>query len=217
MATVSDTINGALRKIGVLAAGRSPRAADQADTLATLRGMYRQWINNGTFGRLRDVIPLQDFVAYPNSRVYRDSAPLRRSRCPNLSRATRRSGTAIGGAGTKASIRPRLRPSSGVTSATTPRDASVVVLNDAVTRSTVDFIYDGHTKEWRSIYDLALTDEAPFSFRDPKGLECVLALQIVDEFAGQVGQMTTAMATQFMASLASRQSSPRVEVAGEYF
>jgi hypothetical protein len=217
MATVSDTINGALRKIGVLAAGRSPRAADQADTLATLRGMYRQWINNGTFGRLRDVIPLQDFVAYPNSRVYRNSLAVTTITLPELVSGYSQVWNCNRWGWDEGIYPTEITPQQRLTSATTPRDATVVVLSDGITRSTVDFIYDGHTKEWRSIYDLALTDEAPFSFRDPKGLECVLALQIVDEFAGQVGQMTTAMATQFMASLCSRNSSPRVEVAGEYF
>jgi hypothetical protein len=217
MATVSDTINGALRKIGVLAAGRSPRPADQADTLATLRGMYRQWINNGTFGRLRDVVPLTDYIALPNERVYRDVGAVTSVTLPELVSGWWQVWDCNRWGWDEGIYPTEVTPQQRRTDATTPRDASVVVVNDAVTRKTVDFIYDGHTKEWRSIYDLGLSDEAPFSFRDPKGLESVLALQIVDEFAGQVGQMTTAMATQFMASLASRQSFHRAEVGGEYF
>jgi hypothetical protein len=215
MATVGETINGALRKIGVLAAGRQPRAADQADTLATLVGMYRQWINNGTFGRLHDVIPLQSFTAQPNTHVYRNSLAVTTISLPELVVGCPQiwcceSWRWFDG------IYPN-EPSPYGRVSTTPRDASVIVISDGPTKATAEFLYDGHRKEWCSVHNLTLTDEAPFSQRDAKGLESVLALQIVDEFAGQIGQMTTGMATQFMSALANRQASRRVEVAGEYF
>jgi hypothetical protein len=217
MATVGDTINGALRKIGVLAAGRQPRAADQADTLATLQGMYRQWINNGTFGRLRDVVPITSITAAPNTRIYRNSYDVVTISLPELVSGCSQVWNCLRWGWDEGIYPTEPSPYSQIANATTPRDASVVVISDAPTKVTSEFMYDGQRKEWISVYDLALTDEAPFSHRDPKGLESVLALQIVDEFAGQVGQMTTAMATQFMAALANRSSSPRVEVAGEYF
>jgi hypothetical protein len=101
-------------KIGVLAAGRQPRAADQADTLATLVGMYRQWINNGTFGRLRDVIPLQSFTAQPNTHVYRNSLAVTTISLPELVVGCPQVWCCeIVGAGLTASIRTRLRRMGG--------------------------------------------------------------------------------------------------------
>lgn len=218
MSTVHDTVSGALRKIGVLAAGREPRAADQADTLATLQGLYRQWISSGTFGRLRDVVPLSNYIASPNERVYRNSLAVTTITLPELVTGvwwvwdtSRRSLYEQ-----EQTAYPQNPVGATRWDATTPRDASAIIINDAVTKNTAEFLYDGHTKEWRSIYDLALTDEAPFSFRDPKGLESVLALQIVDEFAAQIGQVTSAMAMQFLSSLNNRFSSPRQEVFGVY-
>lgn len=220
MATVGDTISGALRKIGVLAAGRQPRTADQADTLATLQGMYRQWISNGTFGRLRDVVPLTSYIASPNERVYRNSYAVTTITLPELVRGVWWVWDPSRGPGLYQQEQTAY-PINGVGAVrydvTTPRDASIIVINDSPSKTTAEFVYDGHIKEWRSIAGLTLADEAPFSYRDPKGLESVLALQIVDEFAGQVGQMTVGMARQFMSSLNMRYSSPAVGVVGVYY
>jgi hypothetical protein len=75
VATCRDTVSGALRKIGRLGAGREPRPADQADGLAALQGLYRQWINGGAFGRLSDVVPTgATYTARENERIFRNSS-----------------------------------------------------------------------------------------------------------------------------------------------
>jgi hypothetical protein len=185
----------------------------------TLQGIYRQWISNGTFGRLRDVVPLTSYVASPNERVYRNSFAVTSITLPELVTGVWWTWNPSRGEGLYQQEQTAY-PINGIGAvrydATTPRDASVVVVNDSPSKTTQEFIYDGHIKEWRSIAGLALADEAPFSQRDPKGLESVLALQVVDEFAGQAGQATVAMARQFMAALNNRYSSPSVGVAGVY-
>lgn len=212
MASVRDTINGALRKIGRLAAGREPRTADQQDALSALVGMYRAWINNGSFGRLDDVIPRADYTARPNQRVFRNSYDVLQISLPE---------TVLGWwrwdclAQTLSYVDEPDRPGN-LAYAVTPSDLSVVVISDALLGTTADFIYDGHTKRWQSLYDLALNDEAPLSFRDPKGLESALATQIVDEFGGDLPQMTARMAATFQSSLATRFSMPREQAVGVY-
>lgn len=67
-------VNGALRKIGRLGAGREPRAVDSTDTLAALQGMYFSWIATGAFGRLQDVIPVTDYVARCGERIFRNQS-----------------------------------------------------------------------------------------------------------------------------------------------
>ncbi len=67
------TVNSALRKLGVLAAGREARSVDLDDGFDALKGMYRQLITNGAFGKLRDVIPVADYTACGNERIFRNT------------------------------------------------------------------------------------------------------------------------------------------------
>jgi hypothetical protein len=45
MATVADIIRGAFRALGVLAAGETPSAAEEADALTILNDMLDSWAN----------------------------------------------------------------------------------------------------------------------------------------------------------------------------
>ncbi|MFC0304395.1 hypothetical protein ACFSTI_29295 [Rhizorhabdus histidinilytica] len=80
----------------------------------------------------------------------------------------------------------------------------------------VEYIYDGQQRLWVGLYGLALTDQAPLSYRDPEGLKALLALSIVDEFGGEVGAATTRLAGMFQSALTTRYSFHDRPVFGEY-
>lgn len=205
MAAVSnlDVVKGALRKLGVLASAREPRATDRDDTFEALKGMYRQLINNGAFGRLHDVLPTTDYTACGSVRIYRptDQAELSITLPETINRQDFWCDYRIYGS--------CWCPDNAVRrDVTTPRDCTVVTISDAVIGETYDFIYDGQTKTWQGLYDLELGDAAPLSFRDPQGLMAYLAWQVADDFSAQVGQSTLKLAQNFQSALTTRFSMP---------
>lgn len=213
MATARDITNGALRKIGKLAGGREPRTQDASDTLEALRGLYRQLINSGAFGRLRDVVPTgAAYTAGENERVFRNSDATLEITLPELVRRDLPCGPL------PYDEEEAYYPNGVVDNAMRPpRDCSVVVISDAFTSQTVHYIYDGQQRLWIGLDNLALSDVAPLSDRDPEGLKSLLATQINDEFGGQVGEMTMRMAANFQTALITRYSSPAQIGRTEYF
>lgn len=212
MASVRDIVNGSLRKIGKLAGGREPRTQDSSDALEALKGLYQSFINSGAFGRLNDVIPTgASYVAGENQRIFRNSDVTLDITLPEVVPAW--------------CCDPRPYDEECATyvanptdrNVRTPRDCSVVVVIDAFTAQTAEYIYDGHLKQWQALYDLTLDSYAPLSHRDPEGLKCVLATIINDEFGGELGAMTVQMAGQFKTALVSRYSSPATVGASAYF
>ena len=210
-----DIVKGALRKVGVLASGREPRAADRDDVFQSLKSLYRQWINSGAFGRLCDVTPLTDYMASPNQRIFRNQADAIQITLPEMVRNWNFwKDYRINGIYPN---EPVIYPLNSLSDATTPRDCSVITITDAFIGQTYDFIYDGQTKQWQGLYNLALEDPAPLAWRDHQGLMAALAVQIADEFSAQIGQSTAMRASSFITALTHRYSAPRVEAAGEYF
>ena len=213
MATARDITNGALRKIGKLAGGREPRTQDASDALEALRGLYRQLINSGAFGRLRDVVPTgAAYTAGENERVFRNSDVTLTIDLPELVRRDLPCGPL------PYDEEEAYYPNSVIDNAMRPpRDCSVVVISDAFTAQTVHYIYDGQQRLWTPIDGLELDSVAPLSFRDPEGLKCLLATQINDEFGGQLGEMTMRMSANFQTALVTRFSSPAMIGRTEYF
>lgn len=213
MATARDIVNGALRKIGKLAGGREPRTQDSQDALEALRGLYRQLINSGAFGRLRDVVPTgASYTAGENERIFRNSDVTLEITLPELVRRDFPFGPL------PYDEEEVYYPDGIVDNAMRPpRDCSVVVISDAFTAQTVHYIYDGQQRLWTPIDGLELDSVAPFSFRDPEGLKCLLATQINDEFGGQLGEMSMRMAANFQTALITRYSSPAQIGRTEYF
>ena len=213
MASCRDIVNGSLRKIGKLAGGREPRTQDSTDALEALRGLYSQLINSGAFGRLRDVVPTgAAYTAGENERVFRNSDATLSIDLPQLVERDLPLGP-----------RPydeeeAVYPAATVDNAVRPpRDCAVVAISDAFTGETVEYIYDGQRRLWMSLSGLELTDHAPLSDRDPEGLKCLLAEQIVDEFGGTLGEMTVRGAANFRGALVTRFSSPSTIAMAEYF
>lgn len=211
-----ETCNGALRKIGVLAAGREARAADLNDTFDALKGLYRQLITNGAFGRLRDVIPIENYIAFENERIFRNTEDVVSVTLPQTLRNWQ-----FWGAYWIYGIYP-VEPVPPATNAInidvrTPRDCAVVSVINSLDGLVMDFIYDGHTKNWQGIYDLTLDTEAPLSFRDPQGLQALLAAQVSDEYGREIGGATQRLAGNFQSGLTNRFSFCDEPVYGEYF
>jgi len=210
MATARVIINGALRKIGVLAAGREARVNEAQDALEALQGLYQFLISSGAFGRLRDVIPKGDYTATGNERIFRNTSPVMEITLPEVVPVDWFWGDGWG-------PYPPLYQNAPNYDRTTPRDMAVVVIVDAFTATTVTWIYDGAVKLWQSIDNIGLDDPAPLSFRDSQGLQCLLASRIVDQFGGDMPATTALMAGQFQQSLTTRFSSPRTEGYGVFF
>lgn len=207
-----DIVNGALRKLGKLGAGREPRAADQNDAMEALRNLYKAFIAQGAFGRLRDVSPLADYTAGENERVFRTSSidDEIEITLPELVRDEF--------FGSPFDYGSRWVPPSMAQSADLrpPRDCAVVIISDAYSGVNQSYIYDGTDRRWRLLDSLTLDDPAPLSTRDADGLKARLAMQIADEFGGDVSNATLALARSFQSSLVSRWSMPRREQMGVY-
>lgn len=202
-------IDGSLRKLGKLGAGRTARTVDAEDALESLKGLYRSLINSGAFGRLRDVIPTADYTAGENERILRYSDSTATISLPALV-TDYWFGTCQYGS--------RWVPPGSETSASRPpRDCSIVVVSDAFTGITEEFLYDAQDRTWQSLSDLALDTEAPLSRRDPDGLKAALAVTIADEYGGELTAPTTALARGFQSSLTHRYSMPRVTVPQAFF
>jgi hypothetical protein len=213
VASCLTIVNSSLRKLGVLASGREARTVDRDDAFQQLKDVYRQLIAQGTFGRLRDVIPLTDYTAFGNERIFRNSSATLAITLPEtVANYEFWNDRYIFG------IYPN-EPSQTQTALdrTTPRDCSVVSIIDAFLPGEFSFIYDGQLKLWQGIYDLEITSEAPLSFRDPQGLSAYLAVQMADETSGTLGPSTLRQAQWFVMNVASRFSAPSETIQGVYF
>jgi hypothetical protein len=213
MASCLTVVNSAMRKLGILASGREARSIDRDDAFQQLKDMYRQLISQGAFGRLRDVIPLTDYTAYGNERIFRNNSATLQITLPE----TVANWVYWRDYGVFGIYPSEPSPATQARNVTTPRDCSVVTIIDAFIPGTFDFIYDGQTKLWQGIYDLTLTSEAPLSFRDPQGLAACLAVQMADEFSGTIGPTTLRQASGFGMQLTSRFSAPAEVIPGVYF
>jgi hypothetical protein len=213
VASCLTIVNSSMRKLGILASGREARTVDRDDAFQQLKDLYYQLIASGTFGRLRDVIPLSDYTAFGNERIFRNSSATLQITLPEtVANYQYWSDRYIFGI-------YHSEPSQTQTSLdrTTPRDCSVVSIIDAFIPGEFSFIYDGHAKQWQGIYDLAITSEAPLSLRDPQGLAAYLAVQMVDETSGTLGPATLRQAQCFIMNVASRFSAPSETIQGVYF
>lgn len=213
MASCLQIVNSSLRKLGVLASGREARSVDRDDAFQQLVDLYRQLVSQGAFGRLRDVIPLSDYTAFGNERIFRNqSATLQITLPETVANWQFWNDLYIFG-----SYPNEPTSTAQAYDVTTPRDCSVVSIIDAFVPGTYDFIYDGQIKQWQGLYDLTITSEAPLSFRDPQGLAAILAVQMADETSGTIGPSTLRQAQSFMTQLTSRFSAPSEPVQGVYF
>lgn len=211
MATARFIVNGALRKLGRLGAGREPRLADSEDTLAALRGLYQAWIASGVFGRLADVVPLSDYTAGENQRIFRTEDNVLEITLPALVPMyanplpydRERSAYYTNYEQVDGNNRP-------------PRDGAVVQIVDDTTGAMATYIYDGTMKRWQPIEAMSLDDEAPRSTSDPEGLKALLALEVADQFGAEISSTLSLQAARYTNALITSPSMPRQTVQGVY-
>lgn len=207
MRTCRAVAASALRKIGKAGGGREPRQADLDTAMDVLRGLYRQLITVGAFGRLIDVIPTTDYVARENERVFRSNSGCTKVDLPLTVDASRDLGDPLD-YGSR-----WVPPGDELAHARPPRDCSVVEVVDGFTGVETQFIYDGQAKKWQGLHDLLPDSRAPLADRDPDGLASLLAAQINDEFGGGIGALTLRAAAEFRSALAHRYSHSRASYA----
>jgi hypothetical protein len=105
-----------------------------------------------------------------------------------------------------------------------------VVINDATTGGTVEYIYEGYTNRWISLHDLSLQQAenvldsnggiisvipestAPLSYRDLNGLAALLATKLADHYAETPSALTIRDAMNWQAGLANGFGEPEREI-----
>jgi len=229
MATARSVVNLALRKLGVLGAGRDARGTDAADALAGLQGLYQSWIATGAFGRLYDRVPQgTQYVANGNERIIRQSGDDIEIILPEL-----RSEESFndygrirtGYYGTIISVTTALdgetvidvRPSQPIGYVQPPRDGSPVVISDQVSGNILTWLYDGTLKKWEQIELLQMDNEAPRSVADTNGLASCLAMEIADQFGSEISDVTARQAARYQMQMTMRFGMRREEVPGSYY
>lgn len=189
MSTCQEISTRALQKLGIVGAGATPNAADNALALSALRAVYQKLITGGAFGRLFDVIPnTAMYQANERERIVHDGAvtvtlPLE---IPYY-RETDDYGH-VTYTGDESYVRP-------------PRDLSVISVVNTTTANSLDYIYDSRVRNWVEINALTGSSYAPLSQRDENGLTCLLAMNIADEFGQQPTQLMVKAAYEFQTAL----------------
>jgi hypothetical protein len=209
MATCKSIIDGALRKLGVLASGRSATDQEYEDSMEALRSSYRTWINQGVFGKFNEVTVQNDcYTARPNEHIYRLSG--QDIQLPGLIRINENRGDDYGWG------QPGVMSNPHGDYGITPPDGSMVRITDNDTSITLTWIFDGTTKQWVNLDDLLLTDEAPLSERDSNGFKAFMAVILSEEFAMEVGPVALQQSRHFTHNLAARPASYKFEARKEF-
>ncbi len=204
MADNYTIISLALQKLGVTGALKAPSQSDLDLGLTTLQSLYRQLISNGALGRARPVTACGDYTARENDRILRTSSDRQDITLPMLVAEEHDNDSwddyQIGYSGSS-----RRRP---------PRDGSFVIINDAASGYTEEYIYEAYVAKWISLHDLSTQQYeevrdtnnhvvsitpasiAPLSFRDQNGLAAYLATKLADYYGGQLYRFRKALTRQ---------------------
>lgn len=199
MKTARDAITLSLKKIGVLRSGGEATACDAADALASLASLYEEWISQGAFGRVRDVVVnvAGEATAYPSVHINEmvDGVVIN---LPSVVpydywytwRPYRDYGWGLN------------VPLGGDDGDNVPRDKSVIRITSSESTTRATYIYDGTIQRWMRIDNLALTDEAPLSARGFDGLASVLAVRLTELFGSELaGPQTLRSANRYSVAL----------------
>lgn len=189
--TCQTLITRALRKLNVVGAGVSPAAAEAADALSTLQGMYDGWVTGGVFGAMNDVIKSADYTAKEYDRVRKDGA------CTITVPTT-----------FEDEYTGLTRP---------PRDLAAIQILYPATSARETHLYDATIGEWVRIEALALADDPPLFNRNQDGLACCLAEALADEYQAQVGAQTALRAAKFRSNIGLNLNNPVQPNQPDYF
>jgi len=221
MASAKSVITLALSKLGVSGAGKAPRQSDLDLGITTLQALYRYLISSGALGRARPVTPVDHYTARENDRIFRtaEHATLFQIDLPDIVTDTY--------AGCSDSIYYDDPQCSGPRP---PREGAFVIINDANTGNTAEYIYEGYTNRWISVHDLSLQEReevrdanggilavkpesvAPLSYRDMNGLAALLATKLADHYSATPSALTIRDALNWQAALANGFGEPEREL-----
>jgi hypothetical protein len=183
VATCRDIIKKALRRIGVVAAGREPSAAMAEEALGHLIDQYKDWVAKGVFGKFRDVrITAATYTPREQERVIIADENSCAITFPQV--VTEEWGDYVGGFGghdygfvsygaTACVQRIETR---------TPRDQSVILITTECDCETRIRVYEASSARWQRIDTLELADAAPMSVLHEKLLADVLAGNLAEGY-----------------------------------
>jgi len=227
MTTCADIITLALSKLGVAGGLKPPSQPDLDLGLTTLMSLYRQMISSGKLGRARPVSPTDDYSARENDRIFRTSDFTGTIQLPEIVTDTWH--------GEFDDDRFYDRYPAPCHAPRPPRDGAFVIINDAVSGNTAEFIYEGYINQWVSIHDLNLgngqnvTDAQgdvievippsvpPLSFRDANGLAAYLATMLADHYGETPSALTMRDANAWQAALINGFGEPSVSIRTNFF
>lgn len=224
MNSCKSVITLALSKLGIAGGDKVPRQADLELGLTTLKSVYRNLISSGALGRAKPRIVDSHTVANENDRILRVAGA---TGTVELPQTVTGHATSCGDYdyGIRGANDNRPRP---------PRNGSFVVINDAQTGETGEYIYDSYRNAWTTISDLSLDDEkairdsdgtlleirtsvAPLS-DDLNGLAALLALKLADHFGAQPHPLTVRDSNRFESNLVNGFGEPDHDRAtGQYW
>lgn len=211
--TVRSVVKGAMKKLGVLAIGREPTAAQAQDALEILQALYRELIGQGVFGRLYDVlVTTSTYSARENERVVCDllagvtvtlpetiTEGLIGSLSPYDYLATDY------GRGSVCEVLPR-----------PPRDGSPIIVADVNSSFEKYYLYDANRAYWVPLDDLTLDSTAPLSARHENGLRAILAERLADPFGVPMPKQAAAEANTFRYAISMKLDRSRRATVAEY-
>lgn len=199
MHTCRDVITLALKKIGVLRSGGEPTSADAADAMASLSSLYEEWISQGAFGRVGNIVASQSgtATAYPNVHVNETTTGVVIELPQTVPydywytwRPYRDYGWGLN------------VPLGGDDGYNVPRDKSVVRITSSENDTRATYVYDGTVQRWMRLDTLGLSDEAPLSARGFDGLASVLAIRMTELFGSNLaGPQTLRSANRYSLAL----------------
>jgi hypothetical protein len=187
MTTIRETVRSALRKVGALTRGAEPSSSQARDGLEAFQSLLLEWVDNGKFGRLTNVIASADYEASEQERV-------------------------VSGGFTITLPDTVVDDDTGETRP--PKDLSLVVVVTAGAAPQVN-LYDADRGEWVRLDTLEVADDAPLAGRGSDGLASCLAKRLAEEYGPPLGAQSEAAAAQFMSNLTHRRRDSTT--AAEYF
>lgn len=197
-ATVRQTITRALRKLRVVASGDEPTAAELADGLSVVQGMFDAWATGGMFGRLNTLLGDDGTVSFGTDEyleVVVWEAP-------------------DGDATVELPVRVR---DIYTNETRTPPDLAFAELVDETTGNRKTFIWDARQAKWVRLDNLTVDSVMPLAARSTEGMAAVVAMKLSEEFGAQLGPLVAREAGAFLQAMSTRYGEQRQTGTADFF
>lgn len=190
MTTCRDIITRAYQLAKIIPLGVDPKAKESDLGLEVLQSMFDNWVHDGMFGGLSDVLATQDHTVGEGERVryssdYAVTIP-----------------TAYAQDGAEGDERA-------------PYDLSLIETYNTTTATRSVKLWDRNV--WVELTGLTLNDAAPLAERGKIGLASCLAVRLAETFGDDVPSNVIGMAARFTGALSGKVSSTQPAPMAEYF